>query len=466
MVFDFDTLVLGGGQGGSLARMLAEGGQKVALVEKSAWGGTCTNHGCTPSKAQIASAKRAFDACNSHKLGVEIEGIDPLRSEIVARSQAIVHSFRDGIEERLEKVENLQLFRGTGRFTGTNTLEVMLCDGQIQTITAKDIVIAVGAKAKTADIDGLESIDWLDHARALNLHETPEHLVVLGGGYIACELAQMFNRCGSRVTLVQKGDRLLTHEDECVSQAIAQILRDEKIEVIFNSKIDNVSKNGDDISVQVSGLEGGSSREINASHLLVAIGHKPNTEEINAESLGIQLGDKGEIITDEFLEAAPNVFALGDCKGGPAFTHVAFDDARILSGFLLRGEKRSIKNRLVPYVVYTDPQLGRVGLSENEAKEKGLNYEVEVLPICDTARGIESGEETGFLQAIVEKETGEILGGAFLARDGGELISLLQTAMMGHLKAHDLRDAVFAHPTQSEALNRLFGLFKSDFKSP
>jgi pyruvate/2-oxoglutarate dehydrogenase complex dihydrolipoamide dehydrogenase (E3) component len=460
MAFDFDTLVLGAGQGGSLARMLAEGGQKVALIEKASWGGTCTNHGCTPSKAQIASAKRAFDARNARALGVEIEGVRPIRSKIVARSQAIVNSFRNGIEDRLENINNLHLSRGAGKFIEKNTLEVTLRDGNKQVITAQNIVIAVGARAKTPNIEGLDSIAWLDHARALQLHETPEHLVVLGGGYIACELAQMFNRCGSKVTIIQKGQRLLKREDLCVSQTIAQILREEKIEILFDSKINRVVPNGNSITLQISNEDSSNEREITASHLLVAIGQQPNGSKVGVEALGVKLGEKGEIITDEFLEAAPNVYALGDCKGGPAFTHVAFDDARILSGLLLRGEKRSIKNRLIPYVVYTDPQLGRIGISEREAKEKGLNYDIQILPICDTARGIESGEEDGFLQAIVEKETGEILGGAFLARDGGELISLLQTAMLGYLKAPNLRDAIFAHPTQSEALNRLFGLFK------
>ena len=447
----FDTIVIGGGQGAALARMLAQGGQRVALIEKNSLGGTCTNVGCTPSKAQIAAAKRASDARNARKLGVKVGEVRAERDEIANRSNAIVREFRGYIEERLDSIANLQIFRGHGRFRAAKTLEVALENGELCEIQAQNIVLAVGSATPCPALDGIENVEWLDHARALQLREIPRHLAILGGGYIACEFAQMWARFGARVTIIQNGDHLLSREDPCVSDAIAQILRDENIEIRLGCEAQNVRKIGEEIEIHLK-----NSPAIRPSHLLVATGQKPNTNDLNLGKSGVKTGENGEILTDEFLEAAPNVFALGDCKGGPAFKHIAFDDARILSARLLRGEKRSIQNRLVSYVVYTDPQLGRVGMTAAQAREKNLDFEEKFLPICDTARGVESGEDKGFLRALVERGSGKILGGAFLARDGGELISVLQTAMLAELPAQALRDATFPHPTQAEALNRLF----------
>jgi pyruvate/2-oxoglutarate dehydrogenase complex dihydrolipoamide dehydrogenase (E3) component len=312
-------------------------------------------------------------------------------------------------------------------------------------------VIATGSRPRIPELPGLEKVAHLDYIKVLELRKVPRHLIVLGGGYIACEYSHMFRRLGARVSIVQHGPQLLSREDTDVSAEIATILRDEGIDIYLDAKATHVEPLEDGVKLH---LQNGP--QLRGSHLLIATGIAPNTEELELENTGVQLDEKGHVQTDEYLEAAPNTYALGDVKGGPAFTHISFDDARILHARLAEGKRVSTRERLVPYVVFTDPQLGRIGLSEKEAQKANLRYRVAKLPVSDVARGIETGQKHGFLKAIVEAGTNRILGGAFICEEGGDIMAILQVAMMGNLPYPVLRDGIFAHPTMAEALNNLF----------
>ena len=446
----FDTIIIGGGQGGALARMLGEGGQKVALIEKEAIGGTCVNRGCTPTKSHIASAKRAQDARDAAAWGIQIPSVEVDMPAVQKRTACIVKDFRESSEGNLEKIKNVVVLGGTAQFTGAHEIEVSFPDGKTLGLSAPHIVIATGAHTVAPPIDGLNEVDWVDHRGLLNMTEAPEHLLIFGGGYIACEFGQMFARLGSKVTLVQSGEQLLTREDDDVADAVADLLRDSGIELICDDKAQSVANVDGAIEATLQ-----SGKKIRCTTLMLAIGQKPQTQNLGLENTEVKLTESKHVQTDDYLSAAPGVWALGDVKGGPAFTHIAYDDARILRDILLHDRKRSIKERQVPYVVFTDPQLGRIGLTESEAKEKGLKYRVAKIAIDNTARGIENGQDRGFLKALVGDDD-QILGGAFLCYEGGEIIAALQIAMLGNLPYTALRDGIFAHPTQVESLNNLF----------
>lgn len=447
----FDTLIIGGGQGGALARMLAEGGQTVAVIEKQALGGTCVNRGCTPTKSHIASAKRAQDARDAAKLGVQIPDVRVDMPAVQARTAEIVKDFRESVQKKLSETDGVTVLGGTAKFVGPHELEIELTGGKTLQLSAPNIVIATGAHTVAPPIDGLDEVDWVDHRGMLALQEAPRHLLILGGGYIACEFSQMFARLGSKVTLVQSGPQLLDREDEDVAAAMADLLADSGIELICDDRCESV-KNGDGGAIEAT-LESG--RTISGTTLMLAVGQKPHTQLLELDKTEVELTESKHVQTDDYLQAAPGVWALGDVKSGPAFTHIAYDDARILCDILLHDKKRSIKDRQVPYVVFTDPQLGRIGMNECEAREKGLNYRVAKIAISDTARGIENGQSRGFLKALVGDDD-QILGGAFLCYEGGEIMAALQIAMLGHLSYTALRDGIFAHPTQVESLNNLF----------
>ena len=447
----FDYVIIGGGQGGALARQLAEAGKRVALIEKKYVGGSCTNVGCTPTKAHIAAAKVAHVVRTSQELGVrsKIEIIDlPF---IVERTRRIVEEFRQENEEQLMNTDGLDLVYGTARFASEGGIEVELRTGEIQRFTADKYIIAVGTTAQIPEVQGLKDISFLTHVEALQLEEIPPHLLILGGGYIACEFAQMFARFGSQVTIIQNKPQLLPHEDDDVAEGIADVLRRSGVEVIVGQEVDAVRGSH-------RGIEAVWSTEKRVfSHVLIATGQKPQTQNLSLEHADIQLNDSGHILTDEYLKTShPHIYAMGDCRVGPAFTHIAYDDARILRDGLLQGKWRSIKERLVPYTVFTDPQLGRIGMSEEEAKKSGKEFEVVCLNMKDTARGVETEQTQGFWKVLVERGTGLILGGAFLSGEGGETMAVVEIAMQAKMPFTSLRDGIFAHPTWAEALNNLF----------
>jgi pyruvate/2-oxoglutarate dehydrogenase complex dihydrolipoamide dehydrogenase (E3) component len=451
----YDAIVVGSGQGGTpLCRALAEAGMRTALVERVHVGGTCINEGCTPTKTMVASARVAYLARRGADYGVQTGSVGVDLKRVRQRKRAIVDKFRNGSQARLEKTENLDLIFGTASFTATKTLMVRVKDGE-RLLSAERIFINAGTRAAVPALEGLNSVPFLDNASIMELESVPEHLVILGGGYIGLEFGQMFRRFGSRVTIVQRGKQLLTGEDADVAEEVAKILREDGVEVLLSVKTERVSCASRRIQVEVR--DGSQGRTIEGSHLLVAIGRTPNSDTLNLGAAGIETDAKGFIRTNNRLETnVDGVFALGDIKGGPAFTHISYDDFRILRANVIEKKNVTIDGRLVPYTCFIDPQLGHVGLTEEETRQQGRKVRVAKMPMNYVARALEMDESRGFMKAIVDAETGEILGATVLGIEGGEVMAVFEMAILGKLKFTALRDGIFAHPTLAEGLNNLF----------
>lgn len=453
----YEVIIIGSGQAGTpLAKKMALAGKKTAIIEKGLVGGTCINNGCTPTKAMVASARMAHLARKSSELGVDIEGVSVDLKKIKQRKDEIVKQFRSGSQKGLEETKGLKLFLGTAVFTGEKEITVNYPDGQQDVLSADLIFINTGAKTIIPKIDGLADVDYLTSTSILDLEEVPEHLVVIGGNYIGLEFGQMFSRFGSKVTILEQSSSIIAKEDKDISESLTKILRAEKIEIITDTEIQKISKSHQDkITIEVK-LDG-KSKHIKASHVLIAAGRAPQTEELGLEFCGVKTDKHGHIIVNNKLETnVKGIYALGDVKGGPAFTHITYNDYTIVYRNLMEGTNYSIANRPIPYCMFTDPQLGRIGISEKEAKEMKLNYQVAVLPMSSVARGIETNETQGLMKAIVDIDTKKILGAAILASEGGEIMSVLQMAMEGEITYDRIRYCVFAHPTFSESLNNLF----------
>ncbi len=455
----YDVIVIGAGQGGGpLAGKLAKAGQRVALVERQHAGGTCVNEGCTPTKTMIASARVAHVARRAAEYGVHTGdgGVTIDLERVRQRKRDIVESFRDGSEASLRKIEPLDLLMGTARFTAPHEIHVDLNDGGHRALTAPTIVIDVGTRPTVPPIDGLDSVDFHTNASIMELAEVPEHLIIIGGGYVGVEFGQMFRRFGSRVTLVDRGPQLLAHEDADVADALTGILRDEGIDVWLNAETRSVGTV--DGGLYLTATVDGERRSVRGSHLLVATGRRPNTDGLGIEHAGITPTEHGHIRVDDRLRTGvEGIYALGDVTGGPAFTHTSYDDYRILASDLLGdGGYRGRSERLLAYTVYSDPQLGRVGLTERQARATGRDVWVATLPMSHVARALETDETRGFMKAIVDAGSARILGAAVLGSEGGELAAALQIAMLGDLPYTALRDAPLAHPTYAESLNNLF----------
>jgi pyruvate/2-oxoglutarate dehydrogenase complex dihydrolipoamide dehydrogenase (E3) component len=457
MAQHYDAVVIGSGQGGNpLAGALAGAGRKTAVIEREHVGGTCINEGCTPTKTMVASAKVAYLDRRSADYGVQNGPVNVDMVEVRRRKREIVDTFRGGSEQRLEDAENLDLIRGEARFTGPKELEVRLDGGETARISAENVFINVGARPGGVPVDGLDAVPTLDSTTIMELDEVPEHLLVLGGGYVGIEFAQMFRRFGSEVTVVQRGPQLLSREDTDVAEAVAEILREDGVEVLLNTEAQSVRQD-ESGGIRLTVNEADGERSLSGSHLLVAAGRPPNTDLLNLEAAGVETDKRGFVEVNERLETnVPGVYALGDAKGGPAFTHVSYDDYRVIEANLLNGEDATITDRLVPYTVFIDPQLGRVGLSEAEAREQGRDVRVASMPMSYVPRALEVDESRGMMKAVVDGETGEIMGCAILGIEGGEIMAMIQIAMMGKLPYTALRDGVFAHPTLAESLNSLF----------
>jgi len=452
----YDAVVIGSGQGGTpLARALAEAGRKTALVEREHVAGTCINEGCTPTKTMVASAKTAYVDRRSADYGVHDGPVTVAMPEVRRRKQSIVDSFRESNENRIEATEGLVLIDGEASFTGPRMLAVRTNDGEELEIEADNIFINVGARPANPPIEGLDSVPTLNSTSIMELDELPEHLLVLGGSYVGLEFAQMFRRFGSEVTIVQRSGQLMGREDPDVAEAVADIMREDGIEVLLNTQTARAAQDDGKVLLTVNTSEG--ERTLEGSHLLVAAGRPPNTETLDLEAAGIEMDSRGFIKTNERLETGvEGVYAIGDVKGGPAFTHISYDDFRIIRTNLLDGGSATIADRLVPYTVFIDPQLGRIGLSEQEARDQGRDVLIAKIPMSYVARAIEMGETRGFMKALIDAETDRILGCAVLGIEGGEIMAIIEIAMMGNLPYTALRDAVFAHPTLAESLNTLF----------
>ena len=452
----FDAIVLGTGQAGKpLALDLGGAGRRTAVVEREHVGGTCINVGCTPTKTMVASARVAYLARRAADYGVRCGPVAVNMAQVRRRKQAIVDDFRTAGQKSLETAANVELIFGEGRFTAPKVVEVTLKAGGARTLTADAIFINTGCRPARPAIAGLDSVEALDSTSIMELSALPDHLLILGGGYIGLEFGQMFRRFGSAVTVVEHGKQLLAREDSDVAEEVQKVLQEDGIEVLLETEAAGVYAAGRGVGLQLRGPAG--ERIVAGSHLLIAAGRVPNSDRLNLGTTGVQVDARGFIPVNDRLETnVAGVYALGDVKGGPAFTHISYDDYRVIRDNLLRGGQATTRDRLVPYTVYIDPQLGRIGLTEQEARAQGRKIRVAKIPMTWVARALEMAEPRGFIKAVIDAETRQILGAAVLAVEGGEIMSMLQIAMMGRLPYTTLEDGIFAHPALAEALNTLF----------
>jgi pyruvate/2-oxoglutarate dehydrogenase complex dihydrolipoamide dehydrogenase (E3) component len=449
----YDVVILGSGQAAKpLALAFAAAGRRVAFVEREHLGGTCVNTGCTPTKTMVASARVAYLARRAGDFGVHTGAVSVDMTRVRERTRRIVREFADSSRAALAAQANIELLFGAGRFVGPRQLEVRLGAGGVRRIAGEVVVIDTGARTRAPQLAGLDQVHWLDHAGMLELAVVPEHLLVLGGGYVGLEFAQMFRRFGSRVTIVQRARQLLPREDADAAAAIGEVLAADGIEIWLESQARRVAREGDGIALVCDTPVG--ERRFAGSHLLVATGRTPNTETLDLGAAGIAVDDRGHVKVDERLAtSAPGVFAVGDVKGGPAFTHIAYDDYRILRANLLASGQATTRGRMVPYVVFTDPELARVGLSETEARRQGRSIRAARIGMNRVARALEMEEARGFIKVVIDADSDKILGATILGVAAGELMSMIEVAMMGGLPASALREATFAHPTLAESLN-------------
>ena len=452
----YDAVIIGSGQAGTpLSTALADAGMRTVLIERKHVGGTCVNEGCTPTKTMVASGRVAYLARRAADYGVQTGPISIDLAKVRQRKQKIVDSFRNGSQSKIEKTPNLELIFGEARFSGPKIVDVRLQDGRQRTISAKYIFINAGTRASRPKLDGLDKVSFLDNISIMELDVLPDHLLILGGGYVGLEFGQLFRRFGSRVTIVQSGSQLLSQEDQDIAEEVTKILRQDEIEVLLDAKATHVEESGNSIRLNVECKN--DSTTLVGSNLLVATGRVPNSDTLNLPAVKIKTDDRGFIHVNDRLETtAEGVYALGDIKGGPAFTHISYDDFRIIRANLIEKKAASTRNRQVPYTVFIDPQLGRIGLTEAQARAQRRNIRVARMPMTRVARALEVDESRGFMKAIVDAENNRILGAAILGIEGGEIMSAIEIAMMGKLPYTALRDGIFAHPTLAESLNNLF----------
>jgi pyruvate/2-oxoglutarate dehydrogenase complex dihydrolipoamide dehydrogenase (E3) component len=457
----FQAIVIGSGQGGNpLCMALAQAGFRTALIERKHVGGTCVNEGCTPTKTMVASARVAYLARRGGDYGVQTGNIHVDMERVRQRKREIVESFRTGSEGRFKNLANFELIFGEASFTGAQSVRVRMKDGGQRELTAEKIFIDAGTRPTVPAIDGLKDVSFLDSTSIMEVDSVPEHLIVLGGGYVGLEFGQMFRRFGSRVTMVQSGTQLLKGEDADIAAAVTGILRQDGVEVLLNAKATGATKAGAQIRVTVR--IGEETRLLEGSHLMVATGRTPNTDSLNLSAAGVATDKRGFIPVNSKLETnVAGIYAMGDINGGPAFTHISYDDFRILRTNLIEKGNASTEGRLVPYVLYMDPQLGRIGLTEEQARARNKKVRVAKMPMSSVARARETDETRGFMKAVVDAETEQILGAAVLGVEGGEIMSMIELAMMGKLTCGVLHDAILAHPTFAESLNNLFLHFDS-----
>jgi len=442
----FDVIVIGSGQAGvPLATRLAAAGKRVLLAERGDLGGTCVNTGCTPTKTMMASARAAHVARTAGRLGVRVPQVEVDLGAIADRKDAIVRRWREGLGKRVQ-VEGLTVLRGHARFAGEREVEI---SGEIH--KAETIVINTGARALVPPIDGLGETPWLDNASVMSLRDVPSHLLILGGGYIGCEFGQMFRRFGSRVTIVDHSGHLLSREDPEISCALEDIFRKDGIGLELNAKVVQVSGGAGAIDVR---LDGG--KELRGSHLLVAVGRRPNTDDLGCDKGNVALDAKGFVVADdEYLTSAPGVYAVGDVLGGPQFTHTSWDDHRLLFDLLLGRSRRGRRGRFIPYTVFTDPQVAGVGLTERGARERGLPFETATMAFGSIARAIEVDETAGLLKVILDPQSERVLGASIVGPEAGELIHIFVVLMQAGATARAIVDAQFVHPAFAEGVQSL-----------
>jgi pyruvate/2-oxoglutarate dehydrogenase complex dihydrolipoamide dehydrogenase (E3) component len=451
----FDLLVLGSGEGGKyLAWHMARAGQRVAVIERKLIGGSCPNTNCLPSKNEIWSAKVADLVRHADRFGALAASTAVDMKRVLARKREMV----DGLIAThldLYKASGAQLIMASGRFIAPKTIEAALNDGGERELVSDRIVLNLGTHATIPDIPGLSTAKPLTNVELLELDRLPDHLIVLGGGYVGLELAQAYRRFGSRVTIIEAGARPAAREDPDVAEAVVEMLRDEGIEALANANLVRVEgRSGERVTLTIAAPTG--ERKLEGSDILVAVGRTPNTQGIGLDRAGVALDGRGYIAVNDRLEtSASGVWAIGECAGTPQFTHASLDDFRVIRDNLAGGS-RSTLGRLIPYCLFTDPQLGRVGLSETEAQRQGVPVRVAKLPIAAVLRSRTISETRGFMKALVGADHDRILGFAMFGPEAGEVVAVAQTAMLAGMPFTALRDAILTHPTMAEGLGPLF----------
>jgi pyruvate/2-oxoglutarate dehydrogenase complex dihydrolipoamide dehydrogenase (E3) component len=452
MATRYDAIVIGTGQSGpALARRLTQAGRKVAVIERKRFGGTCVNNGCIPTKTLIASARAAHVARRAAEFGVMIEA--PVRVDmkaVKARKDAIVRVSNEGVEEGLRENPNVTVHVGHARFIGPKRVEV---NGKI--LEAEQIFINVGARADVSRVPGIETVPYLTNSSIMEVDFLPSHLVILGGSYIGLEFGQMYRRFGSEVTIIQRNERLIPREDEDVSDAIREILKDEGIRILTDADATRVASRGGEIAVTVRAA--GEESQVVGSHLLVATGRRPNTDDLGLDAAGIATDERGYIEVDGQLRTSvPGVFAMGDCNGRGAFTHTSYNDFEIIAANLLEGEERRVEDRILTYGLFVDPPLGRAGMTEKEVKRSGKKALVAKMPMEDVGRAYERSETKGFMKIIVDAESGQLLGTALLGIEGDEIVQGLLDMMYAKAPYSVIQRAMHIHPTVYEMIPYMF----------
>lgn len=444
-MLNYDAIIIGSGQGGNpLAHKLADRGWRVALVEREYLGGSCVNYGCTPTKTMIASARAAHRARRAGDYGVRTGEVEVDLAAVVARKDEMVRTWREGQQKQADERETLFLHHGHARFTGPHTIDV---DGE--QLTSERIFIDTGTRPRIPQLEGLDEIELLTNRTVMQLDAVPEHLIVLGGSYIGLEFAQMYHRFGSDVTVIEYADRLIPREEPEISEAIRDILQTEGLRFHCGAEASAAAPHPDGLRLTFTDSDG-RERQIAGSHLLAAIGRVPNADDLGLGAAGVETDDKGFIQVNERLETSvEGVWAIGDVKGGPAFTHVSYDDHLVILENLDGGE-RTIEDRFLRYALYTDPELGRVGMTEAQARDEGYRLKTASLPMSHVARAKERGETDGMMKVVIDAETDRLLGAAILAVEGGELVQTLMTLMLADAPWTTLKRAMFIHPTLTE----------------
>ena len=452
----YDAIIIGSGQAASpMAKYLTKQGMQTALVERRFLGGTCVNTGCTPTKMLVGSAKAAYDARDAERFGVHVSNVEVDFSKVMKRKDDMVIHSRENQQESLGSTENLEIIYGDARFDDDKKLTVDLKEGGSQTITADHIFINTGADNLIPPVDGLDQVDIYDNRTIMELDELPAHLIIVGGGYIGLEFGQMFHRFGSKVSIFHAPDRILNIEDEDICAEMTKILTDEGINIYTGCKITKIRREGKEVILSDE-RGGGIKEDHRCSHILFATGRKPNTEGLGLENTRIKTDDKGHIKANNQLETdAPGVYVMGDVKGGPQFTHVSYNDYLVLKKNLFEDGHATTDERPLTYTVFTDPQLGRVGLNEQQAKKQGVSYRVAAMPMSKVARAQEMGHTKGMMKVLVGNDD-RVLGASVLGMEGGELASAFLFAMIGGVTYQQLRDAMISHPTLLESVSNLF----------
>jgi len=444
----FDVIVIGAGQAGpSLAVKFANAGKKVAIIERNLFGGTCLNTGCVPSKTMIASAHVAHLARRASDFGIHVAGdISVDMKSVKARKDKIVHAMTSGLEEWLRKTPNCTVYKGHARFESAHSIRV----GD-EMLEGDKIFINVGARASLPNIKGLDKVTYFTNSDIMDVDFIPEHLIIVGGSYIGLEFAQMFRRFGSKVTVIEKAERLIPREDADISDAVKAILTAEEIDIRLNSDCFELDKQDDKIIVKMNCTD--SAKSISGSHLLLALGRTPNTQDLGLEKSGVEMDARHYIkVNDQLQTNVPHIWALGECNGKGAFTHTSYNDYEIVAANLMAGGSRRVSDRITTYALFIDPPLGRAGLTETEARASGKSILIRKYPMSHVKRAIINGETQGFMKAMIDAETKLILGAAILGVNGDEVVQSILDVMYAKAPYTVIENAVHIHPTVTELI--------------